>query len=201
MGYGELEAMLSGTPGGRGAITPEAAEKAVKNLIMGLWLQDKCERYEDTAKFLSLVDFFLPYFPLERPHVAVLMRGALAEWAAKLAAQHPGAALTWNDDVVDFLVDRVDFDGPYPLEGAKQVGNVATRYIARLVRRYAPPAAGSASSAAGGAAGSAAAPAAARLSSLLKHASSSSPSALSEQQRVQKVRLEIAPNGKELKLV
>ena len=29
---------------------------------------------------------------------------------------------------------QVDFDGPFPLEGGKQVANVATRYLARLVR-------------------------------------------------------------------
>jgi len=28
----------------------------------------------------------------------------------------------------------VDFDGPFPLEGGKQVANVATRYLARIVR-------------------------------------------------------------------
>ncbi len=30
---------------------------------------------------------------------------------------------------------QVDFDGPFPLEGGKQVANVATRYLARLVRK------------------------------------------------------------------
>jgi hypothetical protein len=29
----------------------------------------------------------------------------------------------------------VDFDGPFPLEGGKQVAHVATRYVARLVRK------------------------------------------------------------------
>ena len=33
---------------------------------------------------------------------------------------------------------QVDFDGPYPIEGAKQVASVATRNVARLVRSCAP---------------------------------------------------------------
>jgi hypothetical protein len=50
-------------------VTAEDAERRLKNLVFDTWSAAGCESYEDTLKMVSLVDFFLPYFPLGRPEV------------------------------------------------------------------------------------------------------------------------------------
>mmetsp|Transcript_31063 Transcript_31063/g.68966 ORF Transcript_31063/g.68966 Transcript_31063/m.68966 type:complete len:225 (+) Transcript_31063:187-861(+) len=161
LGFSELEQMLSAAGGQRDKITPEAAERLLRNLVLDSWLRSGCEAYEDALKFTSLVDFFLPYFPLQRRQVEALMEMQVSDWAAELWHQKH-TAMQWDSRVITFLVDKVDFDGEYPLEGAKQVASVATRYIARLVRKcpeatppfraskHQSPGAGSSASAAGG---------------------------------------------------
>ena len=42
--------------------------------------------------------------------------------------------LCMNESPPPVLHSQVDFDGPFPIEGGKQVASVATRYLARLVR-------------------------------------------------------------------
>ena len=50
-------------------VTPEQAERALRDTVFAWWQGSKCEAYVDTLRFLSTVDFFLPYFPLQRPQV------------------------------------------------------------------------------------------------------------------------------------
>lgn len=55
---------------------------------------------------VGLVDFFLPFFPLERPHIQQLFGMHLAERSAALEGQGvPG--LDWGQDVIQFLTDKV----------------------------------------------------------------------------------------------
>ncbi|GFH15612.1 uncharacterized protein HaLaN_11866 [Haematococcus lacustris] len=62
------------------------------------------------------------------------MSRALQFRSAQLQASK-GISLKWDDQVLDLLVLKVDFDGDYPLEGAKQVDTVADRYLARALRK------------------------------------------------------------------
>ncbi len=55
---------------------------------------------------VGLIDFFLPFFPLERRHVRQLFEARLAARAAELL-RDAGADLTWAPDVIDFLTDKV----------------------------------------------------------------------------------------------
>jgi hypothetical protein len=115
-------------------VSAEAAEKALRNAVFSAWRHSGCdEAYSDTLKIISLIDFFLPFFPLERDSVRELMRREVKGWAAVLWHEKH-TAMRWGQEVVEFLVSRVDFDGDFPLEGGKQARNVATRYLARLVR-------------------------------------------------------------------
>ena len=41
-----------------------------------------------------------------------------------------------RDEVVPFLVDKVEFDGRFPLEGGKEVNTVTTGYLSRAFRRF-----------------------------------------------------------------
>ena len=47
-------------------VQPEAAQKLLKDLVFEIWRRDGCEQHTDTAKLVSLVDFYLPFLPLER---------------------------------------------------------------------------------------------------------------------------------------
>jgi hypothetical protein len=78
----------------------------VRELVFSHWQGSGCESYEDTLKFTSLIEFYLPYFPLEAPHLAELVRRGLAARGAELE-KAKGLALVWGEDVIKFLVDKV----------------------------------------------------------------------------------------------
>ena len=43
----------------------------------------------------------------------------------------------WVDPgVANFLTDKVEFEGPYPIEGGKEVGTLLTRYVTRPIREW-----------------------------------------------------------------
>jgi hypothetical protein len=134
-GYTELHAMLEAA-GGRERIAPEAAQRALKDLVFERWLAQGCEERADTLKMVGLVDFFLPFFPLEESHVRRLFAHRLAERGAELAAEGLGG-LAVDPKVVDFLVARVDFEGRFPIEGGKEVGTLVTRHASRPLRGWA----------------------------------------------------------------
>lgn len=132
LGMSELEQLLS-TVGGRAKISPEDAERRVRDLVFAHWQRSGCESFEDTLKLTSLVDFYLPYLPLEKEHVAELTRRALAKRGEVLRLRK-GLGLEWDENVVRFLADKVEFTGPFPMEGAKGVESAVTRHVARLLR-------------------------------------------------------------------
>lgn len=62
---------------------------------------------------MGLVDFFLPFFPLERRHIRQLFDMRLAERSAALEAEGL-AGLAWDEGVVDFLTAKVEARGGAP---------------------------------------------------------------------------------------
>ena len=87
-------------------VQPEAASKALKDLVFSVWREGGCEGFADTAKSVSMANFYLPFFPLTRPDIAQLFRLKLRDRAAALARQgHP--ELSWGEEVVDFLTKKV----------------------------------------------------------------------------------------------
>ena len=84
----------------------EAAQRALKDLVFQRWLDEACEQRADTLKSIGLVDFFLPFLPLERSHLVALFEARLHERRGVLRrAQRTD--LAWEPDVVHFLADRV----------------------------------------------------------------------------------------------
>jgi hypothetical protein len=79
--------------------------------------------------------------------VRQLFSKALAAAVAQ-AQRDKGAAISWGGEVMDFLEGKVEFDGAYPLEGAKPVERIMTRHLDRLIRTL--PAAGGEGSSGGG---------------------------------------------------
>lgn len=55
---------------------------------------------------VGLVSFFLPFFPLERRHIAQLFALRLADRGGELARGGLGA-LHWDADVIEFLTSKV----------------------------------------------------------------------------------------------
>ena len=93
-------------------ISAEEAQKVLKDLVFSMWTSDECEERTDTLKMLALVDFFLPFLPLERPHIVQLFDMRLQDRRRALTAEKLAADLTWTPEVVQFLADRVRLQFP-----------------------------------------------------------------------------------------
>lgn len=85
---------------------------------------------------VGLIDIFLPFFPLEASHLRTLFDARL-ERRSRALTQAGMGRLAWDAATLDFLVSHVEFDGAYPLEGAKEVAVVLTKTVSRPVRRWA----------------------------------------------------------------
>ena len=88
-------------------ISAEEAQKVLKDLVFDMWTADECEERTDTLKMLALIDFFLPFLPLERIHIQKLFDMRLQDRQRALVAEKTIANLTWTPEVVQFLLDRV----------------------------------------------------------------------------------------------
>lgn len=87
-------------------VSPEVAQRLLKDLIFSQWESSKCEERVDTVKMLSLIDFFLPFLPLDRSHVRRLFQKRLVERANELRRERQ-AELAWDGAVVDYLTAKV----------------------------------------------------------------------------------------------
>ncbi|KAI3426218.1 hypothetical protein D9Q98_008594 [Chlorella vulgaris] len=134
LGYTELVDLLL-RAGDRSKIEPEEAQRVLKDLVFARWLAEGCEERSDTLKMVGQVSFFLPFLPLERSHIRQLFEMRLAERSAELQDLKLGS-LQWDPAVIDFLTSKVDFDGAFPIEGAKEVGTLLTRYASRPLRQW-----------------------------------------------------------------
>eukprot|EP00798_Chlamydomonas_sp_ICE-L_P008143 gene8143-1391_t len=109
LGFSQIEEVLS-QAGDRGNVSPEHVDRVLRDLVFGALQASGCESYEDSLRFTSLVDFFLPYLPLQRPQVLTLMERAMQNWAASLW-HDKFTVLEWEPEIIAFLVDKADFDG------------------------------------------------------------------------------------------
>ena len=116
------------------AVPLETAARSLKDLVFARWVSQRCEPRADSARALAAIDHFLPFYPLERPHLERLLRRRLA--ARSLRARREDALSLeepFGRDVVAFLADRADFDGRYPVEGGKEASALVTRYVTRAL--------------------------------------------------------------------
>lgn len=60
----------------------EDAERMLKELVYNHWRKDGCEGYDDTLRFTSAIDFFIPFFPLQKPQVHILHPGRWVSFQA-----------------------------------------------------------------------------------------------------------------------
>lgn len=85
---------------------------------------------------VGLIDIFLPFFPLERQHIRELFDLRLRGRSEALVQAGLGR-LAWDKGLIDHLTGLVEFDGAYPIEGAKEVGITLTKTVSRPVRLWA----------------------------------------------------------------
>jgi ATP-dependent Clp protease ATP-binding subunit ClpA len=142
LGYSVLHELLeNGGRKGRRRTRDEVpmhdAQKALKDMVFTVWQEQGCEAFSDSQKLLRRVDHFVPFYPLEREHIVELFHKKLKGFA--LAAE-PVAGLACDtrcvEEVVPFLLDKVEFDGAYPIEGGKEVNTVSTGYLSRPFRQW-----------------------------------------------------------------
>lgn len=133
-GYTQMHKLLQNA-GDRSRVDAEEAQRLLKDLVFQKWADDGCEQRSDTIKMVSMIDFFLPYLPLEKVHIRQLFERRLSEEAAELRRDF-SVDLEWGAPELDFLVSKVDFEDGYAIEGAKEVSTVATRHLTRLLRPW-----------------------------------------------------------------
>lgn len=86
-------------------ISAEEVQKLLKDLLFSLWNDPVCGPAVGLVKLLSLIDFYLPFFPLERWHVDRLFRMKL-ENRQREEMDVSGHQLQWDDAVIDFLTSK-----------------------------------------------------------------------------------------------
>lgn len=94
-------------------VSAEEAQRLLKDLMFEQWGGDTCEERADTLKMLALIDFYLPFLPLERPHIERLFHMKLRDRQEALIEAKQAANLTWDDEVIKFLTDRVSNFSPH----------------------------------------------------------------------------------------
>lgn len=113
----------------------EEMQRMLKDIVFERWRQQDCEEDSDTLKMVGLIRFFVPFFPLKKNNLEKLLDMKLRQRAHDLVTAGVGE-LTWDSGVADFLVDRIDFEGEYAIEGGKEVATVLSRYVASPVRQW-----------------------------------------------------------------
>ncbi|KAK9821179.1 hypothetical protein WJX74_005314 [Apatococcus lobatus] len=133
-GFHELHQLLVKTKD-RLKLNPEKVQRMLKEIVSQKWDATGCHDHASLWKMVSMVDFFLPFLPLEQSDLRRLFDIRLNAIAADLL-QAQQAELTWAPDVIAFLCDKVDYDGRYSIEGAKEASVLLTRYVSRALRQW-----------------------------------------------------------------
>ena len=113
-----------------------AMQRSLRDLMFERWLSSACEERSDTHKAVSAVDLFVPFFPLDRSAVAAVIETHLQDRAAHKTAPGGGElrALTWRPGVVTWLVEQVEFEREFAIEGGKEAPAVLSRWVTRAIR-------------------------------------------------------------------
>lgn len=123
--------------GSRDALTPEAAQRSLKDVTYNASLRQQCESPVDTQKLLSLVDAFVPFLPLERRHVRSALAGLLRDRRAAGVQSREFGDLLWDGGVLEFLTSKVEFEADeagFAMEGAKEGSTVMSRHTSPVLR-------------------------------------------------------------------
>lgn len=127
-------------------VSPLATTKTqrfLRDLVFSKWAEEKCEDIADTKKAVGAVDVFAPFFPLTKNAVVEIVRAHLdARVSDKTDTSLNGDAalksLTYDHEtVLRFLVDQIEFEGEYAIEGGKEAPATLSRFVTRALRKAA----------------------------------------------------------------
>jgi hypothetical protein len=111
-----------------------ALQRKLKDGLFEKWTNDGCEDREDTLKVVGAIDMFVPFVPLDRAAVKSIVHAQLVERGRIKKHRRELGRLEWDDDVLERLVDEVEFEGKYAIEGGKEVSIVLSRCVTRALR-------------------------------------------------------------------
>lgn len=121
----------------RSDMHPEDAQKILKDMLFSRWVNQGCEERVDTMKSVSLIDMFVPFLPLERENVEDIIDLNLQRRRQHRIGRGEMVDLKWDKSTIEFLSSKIEFDGLYAIEGAKEVGTVLARYVTRALKHFA----------------------------------------------------------------
>ena len=110
-----------------------ALQRKLKDGLFEKWTKDGCEDREDTLKVVGAIDMFVPFVPLDRAAVKSIVHSQLVERGRIKKHRRELGRLEWDDDVLERLVDEVEFEGKYAIEGGKEVSIVLSRCVTRAL--------------------------------------------------------------------
>ena len=130
LGYGKIVEALAKADGKQEDVDPEKLQYTLKNMMFNLWQSEKCEDRVDTLKSLSLIDMFVPYFPLDRAAISQIMDKSIQKRVDMVnkARERPIQVVT-SEPVLTFLASKIEWDGEYAVEGGKEVATVIRRHV------------------------------------------------------------------------
>ena len=111
-----------------------ALQRKLKDGLFEKWTSDGCEDREDTLKVVGAIDIFVPFVPLDRAAVKAIVHAQLERRGETKKARRELARLEWDDRVLEALVNEVEFEGEYAIEGGKEVAIVLSRCVTRALR-------------------------------------------------------------------
>lgn len=111
-----------------------ALQRKLKDGLFEKWTNDGCEDREDTLKVVGAIDMFVPFVPLDHAAVKSIVHAQLVERGRIKKHRRELGRLEWDDNVLERLVDEVEFEGKYAIEGGKEVSIVLSRCVTRALR-------------------------------------------------------------------
>ena len=109
-------------------------QRTLKDALFEKWTSDGCEDREDTLKAVGAIDVFVPFVPLDREAVKSIVHAQLEQRGKRKAERRELRRLEWDDAVLERLVDEVEFEGDFAIEGGKEVAIVLSRCVTRALR-------------------------------------------------------------------
>eukprot|EP00899_Mesostigma_viride_P007558 jgi/Mesvir1/16803/Mv15168-RA.1 len=115
----------------------EDFQTVIKDELFKAWAErSSCDNNRvEVDRHVLMPDLYVPFLPLGRESVAELFRRELRSRNESSVEMGQVASLTWGPELVDFLVEKVVFEGPYALEGGSDVGHKEQMYVAPAMRK------------------------------------------------------------------
>jgi len=112
LGYGDLVGFLADAGAGvqRSGLNLVDAQRRLRDRVYAGWEAQACEDAQETHRSVSLVDFYVPFLPLEREHVRAVFAGQLEARSLRGRRDGTWSALAWDDDVLDWMAANVEYE-------------------------------------------------------------------------------------------